>query len=100
MKVFSEPSINLSQISKDISGYISFWLEADKVNLFDRKTFWNNSKISVKTNNSQTISLGKAELSELESYFEAKEGEGFATLIIGKGRLMNLPFDNLNASFR
>ena len=100
VKVFSEPSINLSQISKDISGYISFWLEADKVNLFDRKTFWNNSKISVKTNNSQTISLGKAELSELESYFEAKEGEGFATLIIGKGRLMNLPFDNLNASFK
>jgi hypothetical protein len=106
LKAYTDPIIDLSKLFKSkrndflVKGSLSGWISADRINLFDRRSFWNNLKFSLKTEEFDTVTVGFAELESLEAYGETKDGKGFSTLIVNKGRVKNLAFEDLNSSFK
>jgi hypothetical protein len=102
-KAFTDPLLDLGKFFKSVKGVslkgsLNGWIEGRRVNFFDRKTFWNNLKLSLKTEDGQSVSFGPADFSDMEAYFESKAGKGFATLVVESGKVKDLPFENLNSS--
>ncbi len=102
-KAYTDPLINLSKLFKSLAGMplkgsLVGWIEGKNVNVYDRETFWRNLKMSLKTNEGETATFGPAELTSLETYFESRNGKGFATLVVERGEYKNLPFSEVNTS--
>ncbi|HEY9886005.1 MAG TPA: hypothetical protein V6C96_01970, partial [Vampirovibrionales bacterium] len=81
-------------------GLLKGWVEAEDVDVSEKKSFWNNLKFSLKTPaNHKDIKIGPFELSSLETYMESEDGAGRASLVVEDGKVRNLPFKKLNAAF-
>lgn len=107
IKLFTDPVIDLGElfanntIAEDtktpkLHGALIGWLESKNINLFDKKSFWENMRLSFRTDDLQSIEVGPVELTSLEGYFESKDGKGYSTLVVDKGIIKNLPFNELN----
>ncbi|MDX1919571.1 MAG: hypothetical protein SFU25_02425 [Candidatus Caenarcaniphilales bacterium] len=110
LKLYTDPVIDLGQLfdtannsvnsqTPNLRGALIGWVESNNINAFDKKSFWNNLKLSLRTDELQSIEIGPLELTSLEGYFESKGGKGYSTLVVDKGIIKNLPFNELNVAF-
>lgn len=103
-RAYTDPILNLGKLFKSVKGVplkgsVSGWVEGKNISLFDKQTLWKNVKMLIRTEDLQSVSIGPAEFSSMEGYFESKDGKGFSTLVVQKGKLKNLIFEELNGSF-
>ncbi len=101
---FTDPIIDLDDLfdpiqGTSIRGALIGWLTNKNVNIFDKESLWEDLKFSLRTDDLQSIEFGPIELRSLESYFEAKDGKGYSTLVVDSGTVNNLGFNDLNVAF-
>lgn len=102
-KAYTDPLINLNKIFKHINtipiqGSLNGWVEGNKISLFDLKTLFQNLRLSLKTDEGESIAIGPLEFTSLETFFESKDNKGLATITAERGQFNNLVFSEINSS--